>query len=190
MVQTSFALKVLQISSNKEIIFVSIYVRSTKKFQPHTQTTRNFRYRRIVLGWVVDGKKNHTGTWITTTRNKNDSSIMIPLSDSEFLGTHFPILKQKSPSWYWILKHKSRQRSKTRACLDTLYSDVRWSAAVGVRIMIFITFFDSSNAVRSGGWEKRVKIEPFGTIFLDSCVCRPNCVCRPKRDGKTYPNRP
>jgi hypothetical protein len=96
MVQTSFALKVLQISSNKEIIFVSIYVRSTKKFQPHTQTTRNFRYRRIVLGWVVDGKKNHTGTWITTTRNKNDSSIMIPLSDSEFLGTHFPILKQKS----------------------------------------------------------------------------------------------
>ena len=35
------------------------------------------------------------------TRKKNDTSIMIPLSDSELLGAHFPILRQKSPSWYW-----------------------------------------------------------------------------------------
>jgi hypothetical protein len=124
MVQASFALKELQISSKKGIIFVSVYLRSTKKFQSHIHTTRNFRYRRIISGWVVDDKKKHTGTWTTMTRNKNDTFIMIPLSDSELLGTHFSILKQKSPSWYWILKLKSPSRywilkQKSRQCSKT-----------------------------------------------------------------------
>jgi hypothetical protein len=68
--------------------------------------------------------------------------------------------------------------------LDKLCSDVCWIAVAGVRIMIFIVFFDSSDVVQSGGREKRIKIKPFSMIFLDSCVCRP------KRDGKAYQNRP
>jgi len=43
---------------------------------------------------------------------------MIPLSVSELLGTHFPILRQKSPSWYWnpwrIFKHMKQLKLYTR----------------------------------------------------------------------------
>jgi hypothetical protein len=75
------------------------------------------------------------------------------------------------------------------ACLDTLRSDARWSAAADARIGIFAAFLDSPDAVQnpatiqSGGLQKRRRREAFGVIFSDSRIS-PSVIVE-----KAYPNR-